>query len=67
MTDPDPRHLVWRTSSHSGHNGKCVAVAAVGDGRVAVRDTKDPAGPVLVFGPEVWVAFLRAVREDMRG
>ena len=39
----------WRKSSASGANG-CVEVAFV-EGQVAVRDSKDRAGPVLVFDP----------------
>jgi hypothetical protein len=50
----------WRKSSHSGNNG-CVEVAFV-QGRVAVRDSKDRTGPVLVFDRHEWDAFLRGVR-----
>jgi hypothetical protein len=51
----------WRKSSRSGENG-CVEVAFV-DGRVAVRDSKDRGGPVLVFDPHEWDAFLAATRD----
>jgi hypothetical protein len=51
----------WRKSSHSGNNG-CVEVAAVGD-QVAVRDSKDPEGGVLVFTDREWRAFLAGVRD----
>ena len=36
---------MWRKSSHSGSNG-CVEVAQ-GDDQIAVRDSKDPSGPML--------------------
>jgi Domain of unknown function (DUF397) len=49
----------WRKSSRSGGNG-CVEVAFVGD-RVAVRDSKDPGGPVLVFTAHEWEAFTGGV------
>jgi hypothetical protein len=53
----------WRTSTRSGDNGgNCVEVADNLPGVVAVRDSKDPAGPVLTFTPDAWVAFVRAVR-----
>jgi hypothetical protein len=53
--EPLPR---WRHSSHSGSTGgQCVEVAAGRDG-VAVRDSKDPGGPVLRFAPAAWRAFL---------
>lgn len=41
--------LTWRKSSHSDVNGDCPELAAV-PGGVAVRDSKDPGGPVLVLG-----------------
>ncbi|MFE9201752.1 DUF397 domain-containing protein [Micromonospora sp. NPDC007230] len=50
----------WRTSTRSSGNGNCVEVAAVG-GRIAVRDSKDRPGPVLVFGPAAWAAFVAGV------
>ena len=51
----------WRKSSASGANG-CVEVAFV-EGQVAVRDSKDRAGPVLVFDAHEWDAFLAATRD----
>ncbi|MGC5021097.1 DUF397 domain-containing protein [Micromonospora sp. DT47] len=49
----------WCKSSHSGDQGACVELATV-PGRVAVRDSKDPAGPVLLFPPAAWAAFAAA-------
>jgi hypothetical protein len=51
----------WRKSSWSGANG-CVEVAVVGD-RVAVRDSKDRRGPVLLFTADEWASFLGGVRD----
>jgi Domain of unknown function (DUF397) len=51
----------WRKSSFSGGNG-CVEVAVVGN-RVAVRDTKDRRGPVLLFTADEWQAFLAGVQD----
>jgi Domain of unknown function (DUF397) len=53
--------LRWVRSSLSFANGDCVEVARLPDGRVAVRDSKDPAGPVLRFTPSEWAAFLAGV------
>ncbi len=50
----------WRTSTLCDLNG-CVEVALLGD-RVAVRDAKDRAGPVLVFTAAEWAAFVGGVR-----
>jgi Domain of unknown function (DUF397) len=55
----------WRKSSFSGGNGGgCVEVARNLPGIVAVRDSKDPHGPALVFTPAEWLAFLDGVRAD---
>lgn len=49
----------WRKSTRSnGSGGACVEVASNLPGLVAVRDSKDPTGPVLTFPPDVWRAFV---------
>ncbi|WP_229399420.1 DUF397 domain-containing protein [Micromonospora okii] len=50
---------VWRKSSRSGDEGACVEMARV-SGAVAVRDSKDQAGPALLFPPAAWAAFAAA-------
>jgi hypothetical protein len=61
--EPDFSGATWFKSSYSGgNNGQCVEVA---DLRVSVgvRDSKRRAvGPVLVFGPLEWAAFVGGVR-----
>jgi hypothetical protein len=52
---------VWEKSSHSNSNG-CVEVAFV-DGQVALRDSKNKDGAVLVFTPREWNAFLGGVTD----
>ncbi|KIR65500.1 DUF397 domain-containing protein [Micromonospora harpali] len=49
----------WRKSSRSGDEGACVEMAVV-PGAVAVRDSKDPTGPALLFPPTAWAAFAAA-------
>lgn len=52
----------WRKSSRSTNiGGQCVEVADLA-AAVAVRDSKDPDGPKLVFGPDAWRAFASQVR-----
>jgi hypothetical protein len=52
----------WMKSSLSFANGDCVQVAQLPDGRIGVRDSKDPGGPVLRFTPPEWAAFLGGVQ-----
>jgi hypothetical protein len=52
----------WHKSSYSGANGDCVEVARNLPGAVAVRDSKDQAGPVLVVSPGAWNAFVAGLR-----
>jgi hypothetical protein len=54
---------VWRKSSYSGDNGgNCVEVTHALPAAIAVRDSKDPAGPKLIFTPQAWAAFAEAIR-----
>jgi len=54
--------LSWRKSKRSGQTGNCVEVAYFDTG-VAVRDSKNPTGPALVFTQAEWEAFVGGVRD----
>lgn len=56
------RGLAWRKARRSVANGACVEVAPV-TGGVAVRDSKDPSGPVLAWRSDEWRAFASDVRQ----
>jgi hypothetical protein len=59
----DLSRAIWAKSSHSGGNGgQCVEVASNLPGIVAVRDSKDPDGPALIFTPDEWRAFAAGIR-----
>ncbi|MBF9132340.1 DUF397 domain-containing protein [Plantactinospora sp. S1510] len=47
----------WHKSTRSD-SGTCVEVADNLPGRVLVRDSKDPQGPVLMFGSRQWRGFV---------
>ncbi|MET9774828.1 DUF397 domain-containing protein [Streptomyces sp. NPDC006367] len=59
--------LHWRSSSYSnGSGGDCVEVAHGLPGLVPVRDSKQAGngddGPVLLFRPRAWQAFVDEYR-----
>jgi len=59
----DISNLTWRKASHSTSNGgNCVEVAQVSAPAVAVRDSKNPDGPVLVLTPRQWRAFAAGIK-----
>lgn len=64
----DLSQAVWRKASYSNTNGgACVEVADLDAVRWAVRDSKDPAGPVLTCAPDEWTAFTASVRDGEFG
>ncbi|MFJ9825701.1 DUF397 domain-containing protein [Streptomyces sp. NPDC101160] len=53
----------WRKSSYSdGDGGSCVEVLDGVPGVVPVRDSKVPAGPVLVVAAPAWASFVAALK-----
>ena len=55
------RGLPWRKAQSSVGNGACVELAPA-DGNVALRDSKDPDGPVLIYTAAEWRAFLHGAK-----
>lgn len=54
----------WRKSTRSGGNGgNCVEVADNLPGMVAVRDSKNPDGAMLVFTTDEWRAFVDGAKD----
>ena len=61
LSDEEIAALSWVKARASSHNGACVEIAAA-RGNIAMRDSKDPAGPVLVYTPAEFAAFLDGAR-----
>ena len=58
----DLTSVSWRKSTYSGGNGgNCIQVAGL-PGTIAVRDSKDPDGPALLFTAAEWAAFTARVK-----
>ncbi|MFI9101963.1 DUF397 domain-containing protein [Streptomyces fildesensis] len=52
----------WQRSSYSTAANNCVETARLSAGPLAVRDSKNPLGPALLFAPAAWDSFVRALR-----
>ena len=56
--------VTWIKSSYRGPTGgNCVEVAFLADGQVAVRNSRHPDGPALVFTQTEWDAFVGGARD----
>ncbi|WP_245647176.1 DUF397 domain-containing protein [Microtetraspora niveoalba] len=64
VTHVDLSTAAWKKSSRSGSSGgNCVEVASNLPGVIAVRDSKNPDGPKLLFTPAEWRAFIGGVKD----
>lgn len=59
--------LMWRKSDRSKDFEGCVEIAALPATGHAVRDSKDPTGPILLVTGPGWAAFTSSVKEDHFG
>lgn len=57
------RLAAWRKSRHSNPSGNCVEMAGLPAGGVAIRNSRYPDGPALIFTRAEWEAFLRGAQD----
>ena len=55
--------VTWQKSRHSNPNGACVEVAVLPGGEIAVRNSRFPSGPALVYTSAEIAAFLAGAKD----
>lgn len=63
MQDPRLQDVVWRKSRRSNPSGNCVELAELAGGGVAVRNSRHPSGPALVYTPAEITAFIEGAKD----
>ena len=58
----DQLRLNWRKSRLSNPSGNCVEVAALPDGKIALRNSRHPSGPALIYTRAKIAAFLAGAK-----
>jgi hypothetical protein len=53
----------WRKSRHSGAIGNCVELARLHGGEIAVRHSRHPEGPALVYSRAEMAAFIAGAKD----
>ena len=62
MAATELRGVLWQKSRHSNANGQCVELAALPDGDVAVRNSRFPEGPALVYTRDEIASLIAGVK-----
>lgn len=63
MSAADLAGVTWRKSQRSGQLGNCVEAAVLESGDVAVRNSRHPSGPALIFTRDEMAAFLAGAKD----
>ncbi len=57
------RRAIWRKSHRSNPSGNCVEMARLATGAIAIRNSRDPDGPALIYTQAEIDAFLRGIKD----
>jgi hypothetical protein len=55
----------WECPWSGPNGGQCVETKRLADGRVALRQSTDPAGPALIYTPQEISAFVEGVKKGL--
>ena len=61
---PEITGVTWQKSRFSNPNGACVEVAHLPNGEIAMRNSRFPEGPALVYTKAEIAAFLAGAKAD---
>jgi Domain of unknown function (DUF397) len=63
MPASDLGDVTWRKSRHSNSQGTCVELAGLPGGAIAVRNSRHPDSPALIYSPAEMDAFVRGAKD----
>lgn len=63
MPASDLSGAAWRKSRYSNSKGNCVELAVLGSGEIAMRNSRHPQGPALIYTPAEIDALVRGVKD----
>jgi hypothetical protein len=63
MPASDLHDVAWRKSRHSNSQGACVELAGLPGGAIAVRNSRHPDSPALIYSPAEMDAFIRGAKD----
>ncbi|MBQ0986943.1 DUF397 domain-containing protein [Streptomyces sp. F63] len=55
--------VAWQKSRHSNPSGNCVELARLPGGGIALRNSRDPEGPALVYTLDEIAVFLLGAKD----
>jgi len=61
-TQADQLQVTWRKSRASNPSGSCVEVAELPSGEIALRNSRYPAGPALIYLRAEMAAFVAGAK-----